>query len=87
MKKLFNLHKTYNLIRVGRDNDGGYLVEKNSISNAKHLVSMGLNDDWSFEKHFVSLNKVGVHVYDHTVVLLYGVKNYLVKSFKLAIFG
>lgn len=67
MKKLFDLHKTYNLIRIGRDNDGGYLVEKSSILNAKHLVSMGLNDDWSFEKHFVSLNKVGVHVYDHTV--------------------
>lgn len=67
MKKFFGLNKTYSLIRLGRDYDGGYLVEKNAVDKSKFLVGMGLNDDWSFEKDFVALNKVGVHVYDHTV--------------------
>lgn len=67
MKRLFHLNKTYDLLRIGRDNDGGYLVEKKSLLNSKFLVGMGLFDDWSFEKDFVSLNKAGVHVYDHTV--------------------
>lgn len=71
MKKLFNLNKTYDLIRIGRDNDGGYLVERESLMNSKFLIGMGLNDDWSFEKDFVALNKVGVHVYDHTVNMLF----------------
>lgn len=71
MKKLFGLDKTYDLVRIGRDNDGGYLVEKKSLVDTKFLVGMGLNDDWSFEKDFVEFNKVGVHVYDHTVNKLF----------------
>lgn len=71
MKNLFGLKKTYDLIRIGRNNDGGYLVEKKSLYNSEFLVGMGLYDDWTFEKDFVSINKVGVHVYDHTVDKLF----------------
>jgi len=41
---------SYDLVRVGKDNDGGYLAEKNSIYNSKYLISLGIFDDWSFEK-------------------------------------
>ena len=41
---------TYDLIRLGQDNDGGYIVEKQSTKKSKNLVSFGLADDWSFEK-------------------------------------
>ena len=57
----------YDLIRLGQDNDGGYLVEKNSLLNSKGLISFGLNLDWSFEKDFNVLNKNSIHCYDHTV--------------------
>ena len=42
----------YDLIRLGRNNDGGYLVEKNSLKVSKALISFGLSFDWSFEKDF-----------------------------------
>ena len=47
----------YDLIRVGRDNDGGYLVEKKSLENSQSLISLGINDDWSFEEDFLKKNK------------------------------
>ena len=42
---------TNNLIRLGQDNNGGYLLEKESAQKTNHLVSVGLADDWSFEKN------------------------------------
>ena len=36
---------TYDLIRLGQDNDGGYIVEKQSTKKSKNLVSFGLADD------------------------------------------
>jgi hypothetical protein len=43
---------TYNLIRIGKENDGGYLIEKNSFENSCFLIGLGINDDWSFEEKF-----------------------------------
>ena len=55
------------LIRVGKDNDGGYCVPKKSVINSD-LISFGLNDDWSFEKDFISINsKTKVFVFDKSV--------------------
>ena len=42
----------YQLQRVGKNNDGGYLVGINTIKQSKVLISYGINDDWSFEKIF-----------------------------------
>jgi hypothetical protein len=57
----------YNLVRLGKNNDGGYLVEKNSLLNSESLVSFGINLDWSFEKDFYKLKKCSIHCYDHTI--------------------
>lgn len=57
----------YELVRLEKDNDGGYLVEKFSVLNSRGLVSFGLNLDWSFEKDFRLLNQSAIHCYDHTV--------------------
>ena len=57
----------YNLIRLGKNNDGGYLVEKNSLLNSESLISFGINLDWSFEKDFFKLKDRPIHCYDHTI--------------------
>lgn len=49
---VFKPNANYDLIRLGRSNDGGYLIGKNSINNSKYLISMGLDLDWSFEEDF-----------------------------------
>ena len=41
-----------NLIRIGKDNDGGYVIPYEIISKTDVLLSYGINKDWSFEKYF-----------------------------------
>ena len=56
------------LIRVGRFNDGGYVIPSASVCAANFLISCGISDDWSFEEHFRRINpEVKIHAYDHTV--------------------
>lgn len=59
--------KEYDLIRLGQDNDGGYLVEKESINKSNALITLGLGYDWSFEKDFSKKYKKSIFCYDHTV--------------------
>lgn len=44
------------LIRVGRPYDGGYVVPRCALMAAHFLISVGVNDDWSFERASVDLN-------------------------------
>ena len=60
-------NKEYDLIRLGQDNDGGYLVERGSISKSEALITLGLGYDWSFEKDFSEKFKKPIYCYDHTV--------------------
>ena len=56
------------LIRVGHWGDGGYVVPYGAVSDADALVSLGVNDDWSFETQFSQINpRALIHAYDHTV--------------------
>ena len=41
------------LVRVGRDHDGGYVISRRTITASRVLVGFGINDDWSFETAFV----------------------------------
>ena len=54
LQKIFLPKFKTSLIRVGKDNDGGYCVTKKSVINSDLLLSFGLYDDWSFEKDFIS---------------------------------
>ncbi|MDJ0628672.1 MAG: hypothetical protein QNJ44_10470 [Rhodobacter sp.] len=58
---------TYDLIRLGRSGDGGYIVDPRAVLGAERLISFGLNDDWSFEEAFHAMHPVPVDAYDHTV--------------------
>ena len=48
--------KNENLVRLGRNADGGYVVDKNVVENTNHLVTFGLGPDWSFELDYIKLN-------------------------------
>lgn len=56
------------LVRIGNQYDGGYVVPARTISATDVLVSLGICDDWSFEAEFVRRNpSVRVIGYDPTV--------------------
>lgn len=56
------------LVRVGKEGDGGYVLPKHLIKVADTLVSMGVFNDWSFEKDFLKLNpNIKIHAYDHSI--------------------
>tara|TARA_B100000029_G_C17370325_1_gene885907 strand:- start:180 stop:989 length:810 start_codon:yes stop_codon:yes gene_type:complete len=73
---------TNDLIRIGNNRDGGYVVTKKSILNCNCLISFGMADNFTIENDFLNYNKNNiVHVYDHTVNYLYFIKR-IYKSFK-----
>ena len=65
-KFLCPLYET-DLIRIGKDHDGGYLIPKQSLNQTKLLYSFGLSDDWSFEEEFYNKTSAKIICYDHTV--------------------
>jgi hypothetical protein len=80
----------YDLIRLGKNNDGGYLVDKNSIYQSHFLLSFGISNDCSFEDDFISLNpNIFCHCYDHSISLNFWKRyfwlvlgNFLFKGFR-----
>lgn len=76
----------YKLIRLGKNNDGGYLVSKTSVLNSNNLISFGIEDDWSFEEQFIkNNNKINVYIYDDNLDLKWLIKRFL-KNIKRLIF-
>lgn len=74
--------KNFLLKRVGKDNDGGYLVDLNSIKNSKSLISFGINDDWSFEESFSKLNLTcKIFCYDNNLSSYFLLKNFFKNLF------
>lgn len=57
-----------NLARLGPPTDGGYVIPADQISHCRHLVSLGLCDNWKFDKELLKLNpSLSVVGVDHTV--------------------
>ena len=48
------------LMRIGRANDGGYVVSAATVLESDYLISAGINDDWSFESAFLSRHGVEI---------------------------
>jgi hypothetical protein len=58
-------------VRLGNQNDGGYVVPIDAVTVASALLSFGLAHDWKFERDFKKRNPGAViHCYDHTVSAL-----------------
>ena len=69
-KKIHDILVVYNLdddgyIRIGRDNDGGYVM-RNPISENKIAYSIGISNDVSWDSDMVD-NGYRVYMYDHTI--------------------
>ena len=66
----------YSLARIGPNNDGGYLVGEKSIHNSKYLISLGIFDDWAFEKEFFDKNNnIQIYCYDDVLSAFWLLKN------------
>jgi hypothetical protein len=52
------------LVRLGKRHDGGYLVNAQDVVKTQHLVSLGIGDDWSFERDFAQLSQCSITAYD-----------------------
>ena len=55
------------LVRLGKDHDGGYLVNSCDIEKTQHLISFGMGEDWSFEEDFCVRQNCNLSVYDGSV--------------------
>lgn len=62
--KIFQPYACDDLIRLGKDHDGGYLVNVNDVNKTRKLLSFGVGTDVSFEKDFVQINDCLVDAYD-----------------------
>jgi hypothetical protein len=65
--KIFQPYFCEDIIRLGKDNDGGYLVNKQDILKSKKLLSLGVGDDVSFEKDFMAVNDCPIVAFDGTI--------------------
>ena len=56
------------VIRVGNQGDGGYIIPRVLLQEVEFLVSLGVSNDWTFDRHFKEINKkLTIHAYDHTI--------------------
>jgi hypothetical protein len=73
-----------NLIRLGTKGDGGYVVPEDQVADCELLISLGLSDNWEFDKEFLAKNPaarvIGV---DHTVGRLWFQRRVLLYSWKI----
>ncbi|KAA6350175.1 hypothetical protein EZS27_002441 [termite gut metagenome] len=66
LKKLHPVHLE-DLVRVGRNYDGGYVLSNQQIEKTEILLSFGINDDWSFEADFLNRKNVELYAFDYSV--------------------
>lgn len=71
------------LIRLGSPRDGGYVVSERAVRASRLLISMGLNDDWQFEKAFRKLADVSVVCFDHSVTWKFWLRYYVEQALRL----
>ena len=66
-KELLQLYQhPFNLVRLGRKGDGGYIVPKELIND--NLLSCGICNDISFEEDYIKhISNPNVHCFDGTI--------------------
>jgi len=67
LPSIFKPKYEYDIIRLGINYDGGYLVSRASVLNSDYLYSFGISTNWDFEKDFINLNNVKLFAYDGSI--------------------
>jgi hypothetical protein len=63
LSKLRPVENGFELIRIGKDSDGGYLIP-NDLEGIKTCFSAGCNKDWGFEKDLEERFEIFSHIID-----------------------
>ena len=71
------------LVRVGNNFDGGYIIPNESLINTKELYSFGLSDNHSFEKDFHKKTNAKVICFDESVNFKFFFKKIIFGNFKI----
>lgn len=67
LPKLLQPFLCEDLIRIGNEHDGGYLVNSEDVYTSDFLLSFGIGDNITFEEQFCSIKDVPLHAYDNSV--------------------
>lgn len=67
LPNFFTFKTANDLIRVGKKNDGGYLVSQSDINMSDVLISLGIGEDWSFEEDLADIKNIEVFSYDASI--------------------
>jgi len=62
--KIFQPFLCKELIRLGKNNDGGYIVNQIDVLNATQLLSFGIGEDITFETDFYKMNPCSILSFD-----------------------
>ncbi|MDR2635954.1 MAG: hypothetical protein LBC08_03895 [Campylobacteraceae bacterium] len=87
MKNMYDLKKYRpihldDLTRLGRNEDGGYVLSSRQIDKTEILLSFGINDDWSFEADFLKRKEVKLYAFDKSVSYPFHVRKTIKYFFK-----
>ena len=55
------------LFRLGSIDDGGYVVPKETVRSSNLLISMGISDNWDFEKDFAKNSTAKILAFDYSL--------------------
>ncbi len=77
------------LVRLGSIDDGGYVLPIKDIKSSNVLISLGISDNWDFEKDFFKISNAKIIAYDHSIDSNFWISRFkkdLIKFIKLKIF-
>jgi hypothetical protein len=63
----FKPNGTFDLVRLGGNHDGGYLIDKKTLQLSKCLISFGIGTNFEFEKDFYKLENKKIYCYDYSI--------------------
>lgn len=75
---IFKPYLSKNLLRLGHNKDGGYIINQEILNKSEVLLTFGLGDEFSFEEDFKKNKKNSkIIVYDHTVTKVFWLKHFI----------
>ena len=81
--------KKKELVRLGSIDDGGYVLPIKDTRTSDVLISLGISDNWDFEKDFAKSSNAKVIAYDYSINNDFWISKFkkdLIKFIKLKIF-